>query len=258
MNKLISFLVALSVLGLTSVRAQTPINVQKTSGTNALTAPIVIPSGQTFQVASGATANFTGATIVGLTTGGTVQSFNAGNLSPLFTTSVATSTTTPLLTFNLSNAAQNAVFAGPATGGAGPAAYRALAQSDMPFNQASLTEATSSVLTITGGTNAVMGSGTAIQVKQASTSQSGYLSNTDWNTFNGKASPGSYITALTGDGTATGPGSSAFTLATVNTNVGTFAGSTLNGKGQATAATAITSAAGYGIVNGAQIDTWGT
>ena len=49
-----------------------------------------------------------------------------------------------------------------------------------------LSEATSSILTISGGTGAVIGSGTSIQVKQASTSQSGYLSSTDWNTFNGK------------------------------------------------------------------------
>ena len=50
------------------------------------------------------------------------------------------------------------------------------------------------------------------------------------------------ITALTGDGTATGPGSSAFTLATVNTNVGSFGSATavatftVNGKGLITAA----------------------
>lgn len=48
---------------------------------------------------------------------GTVTAFSAGNLSPLFTTSVATSTSTPALTFTLSIAAQNSVFAGPATGG---------------------------------------------------------------------------------------------------------------------------------------------
>jgi hypothetical protein len=51
-----------------------------------------------------------------------------------------------------------------------------------------LTEATSSVLTITGGTGAVMGSGTSIQVKQATTSTDGFLSSTNWNTFNGKES----------------------------------------------------------------------
>ena len=38
-----------------------------------------------------------------------------------------------------------------------------------------LTESTSSVLTITGGTGAVLGSGASIQVKLASGSQSGYL-----------------------------------------------------------------------------------
>ncbi len=49
-----------------------------------------------------------------------------------------------------------------------------------------LTEATSAVLTITGGTGAVVGAGTSIQVKQASSTQSGFLSSTDWSTFNGK------------------------------------------------------------------------
>lgn len=48
-----------------------------------------------------------------------------------------------------------------------------------------LTEVTSSVLTITGGTGAVL-SGLTIQVKLAATGQSGYISSTDWNTFNNK------------------------------------------------------------------------
>jgi hypothetical protein len=41
-------------------------------------------------------------------------------------------------------------------------------------------------LTITGGTDAVLGTGTTIQVKQAGSSQSGFLSSTDWTTFNSK------------------------------------------------------------------------
>jgi hypothetical protein len=49
-----------------------------------------------------------------------------------------------------------------------------------------VTEATSSVLTITGGTGAVLTSGLTIQVKLAGAAQSGYLSTTDWNTFNNK------------------------------------------------------------------------
>jgi len=101
-----------------------------------------------------------------------------------------------------------------------------------------LTEATSAVLTITGGTGSVIGSGTSIQVTQSSTSQSGYLSSTDWNTFNNKQAAGNYITGLTGDVTASGPGSVAATLATVNSNVGSFtnASITVNGKGLITAA----------------------
>ena len=55
---------------------------------------------------------------------GTVTSFSAGTLSPLFTTSVATATSTPALSFSLSNAAQNSVFAGPASGGAGAPSYQ--------------------------------------------------------------------------------------------------------------------------------------
>src|SRR6185312_8605866 len=41
---------------------------------------------------------------------GSVTSFSAGTLSPLFTTSVANSTTTPALSFTLNTAAANSVF----------------------------------------------------------------------------------------------------------------------------------------------------
>jgi hypothetical protein len=51
---------------------------------------------------------------------GTVTSFSAGNLSPLFTTSVATATTTPALTFSLSNAGANTVFGNATSGSAAP------------------------------------------------------------------------------------------------------------------------------------------
>ena len=51
---------------------------------------------------------------------GTVTSFSAGNLSPLFTTSVATATTTPALSFSLSNAAGGTVFGNATTSAAAP------------------------------------------------------------------------------------------------------------------------------------------
>jgi len=59
-------------------------------------------------------------------------------------------------------------------------------QSALTFGN--VTEATSNILTITGGSGAVIGSGTSIQVKQSSSSQNGYLSSTDWSTFNNKLS----------------------------------------------------------------------
>jgi len=62
------------------------------------------------------------------------------------------------------------------------------------------TEATSSVLTITGGTGAIIGSGLSVQVKQATTSVSGFLSSTDWNTFNGKQN--TITNPVTGTGTS--------------------------------------------------------
>jgi hypothetical protein len=78
------------------------------------------------------------------------------------------------------------------------------------LTKGNLTEATSSVLTITGGTSSVIGSGTSIQVKQASGSQNGYLSSTDWTTFNNKGS--GTVTSITASspltgGTITGSGS---------------------------------------------------
>lgn len=47
----------------------------------------------------------------------------------------------------------------------------------------------------------------------ASAGVTGCLTGTDWSTFNGKQAAGNYITALTGDVTASGPGSVAATIA---------------------------------------------
>ena len=75
--------------------------------------------------------------------------------------------------------AANLVVATP-SGSSGVAALRALVTADLP--SAALTEATSSVLTITGGSAALLAA-TTIQVKQATTTTSGYLSSADWNSF---------------------------------------------------------------------------
>lgn len=86
-------------------------------------------------------------------------------------------------------------------------------------------------------------SGNTVSIALANASNNGYLSSTDWTTFNNKQPAGNYITALTGDATASGPGSAALTLATVNSNVGTFTNATVtvNAKGLVTAASSGTS-----------------
>ena len=94
----------------------------------------------------------------------------------------------------------------------------------------------------------------------ADASTTGFLSNTDWSTFNGKQAAGNYITALTGDATATGPGSVALTLATVNGNVGSFGSSTsiptftVNAKGLITAASGNAVIAPAGTLTGTTLN----
>lgn len=119
-----------------------------------------------------------------------------------------------------------------------------------------LTDTGTDGITIGSGTGAVIGSGTTISQHVADTTHNGYLSSTDWNTFNSKQAAGNYITALTGDGTASGPGSAALTLATVNGNVGSFGSSTsipsftVTAKGLITAATGNVVIAPAGTLSG--------
>ena len=78
---------------------------------------------------------------------GSVTSFSAGNLVPLFTTSVATATTTPALSFSLSTAAPNTVFGNPTGSTAAPIYFTP----DLPCEDG-----------ITGGLSA-MAAGTYVQ-----------------------------------------------------------------------------------------------
>ena len=123
---------------------------------------------------------------------GTVTSVGL-SLPNIFSVSGSPVTTSGTLTATLANQNANVVFAGPSTGSAAAPTFRSLVAADIPslpyeptLTKGNLTEATSSVLTITGGTGAVIGSGTTIQVKQSSGTVSGFLSSTDWTTFNSK------------------------------------------------------------------------
>lgn len=74
------------------------------------------------EITLGSGLSFSGTTLVATGTGGTVTTFSSGNLSPIFTTSVATATTTPALTFALTNAAAHTFF-GNFTGSSGAPSY---------------------------------------------------------------------------------------------------------------------------------------
>ncbi|HSU29533.1 MAG TPA: hypothetical protein VLJ68_14195 [Chitinophagaceae bacterium] len=83
------------------------------------------------EITLGTGLSFTGSTLNAATTGGTVTSFSAGNLSPLFTTSVGTATTTPALSFSLSSQSPNLVFASP-NSSSGTPTFRSLLKADLP------------------------------------------------------------------------------------------------------------------------------
>jgi hypothetical protein len=104
-----------------------------------------------------------------------------------------------------------------------------------------LTGATQTFATGTTGTDfGISSAGTVhtYNLPVSSAVNTGKLSSTDWSTFDSKQPAGSYITDLTSDVTASGPGSSVATLATVNANIGSFtsANITVNAKGLITAA----------------------
>jgi len=83
-----------------------------------------------------------------------------------------------------------------------------------------------------------------ITIQQASGSQNGYLSSTDWTTFNNKQAAGNYITALTGEATASGPGSATVTLSTSAVTGKLLTGLNLTGGGTIAATDSILQAFG--------------
>ena len=96
-------------------------------------------------------------------------------------------------------------------------------------------------VTVTGGTGSIVGSGVSLTIQNATTAQPGLLTAADWNTFNGKQAAGSYITALTGEVTASGPGSSAATLSNAAV-IGKVLTGFVSGSGSVTSADSILSA----------------
>lgn len=90
-----------------------------------------------------------------------------------------------------------------------------------------------------GTSNGLSLSTQQLSLGTASATTTGALTSTDWSTFNNKQEAGSYITGLTGDVTATGPGS---VSATVNSVGGSSASNVHNAELAANAATSLNTA----------------
>jgi hypothetical protein len=110
-------------------------------------------------------------------------------------------------------------------------------------------------VTSVSGTAPIASSGgatPAISISQATTSTDGYLSSTDWNTFNNKQPAGSYLTTVTASTPLSGSGTvgSPLVIAQATTSTSGYLSSTdwntFNGKGSGT----VTSVGGTGSVNG--------
>lgn len=143
----------------------------------------------------------------------TSVAFADGSTIPLYSISGSPITTAGTITATLSTQTANKVFSGPTTGSAAQPTFRSLVAADLPTG--ALSDVGTDGITVGNGTGAVIGSGTTISQHVSDTTHSGYLSSSDWNTFNGKQASGNYLTALTSDVSASGPGSAAATVNSV-------------------------------------------
>lgn len=93
--------------------------------------------------------------------------------------------------------------------------YDTITSDDIPEGATNIYATSSSVRAfISASAPLVYNSSSGVMsIPQATSSSSGYLLNTDWQAFDAKQPAGNYVTSLTGEVTASGPGASAATVA---------------------------------------------
>ena len=201
-----------------------------------------------------ATANptFAGLTLTGLTPAGVVHNSVGGLLSTslIINADVSASAAIAYSKLTLTGSIVNADIASGAA-----IAYSKLVLTGSVVNADIATAAAiafskmaalnNNIVPVTNGSGIIVSSTTT-------TTQLGYLDATSsiQTQLNGKQATGNYITALTGDATATGPGSVPITLATVNASPGTTTLSTIttNGKGLVTSNTSASTTGSGSVV----------
>ena len=136
-------------------------------------------SGGFSNVTIGTGVSFSGGTLSATGTGGTVTQFTAGNLSPLFSTSVATNTTTPALSFSLSNAAANTILGNNTSSSAAPAYNTVSSYLDNAFSSTQ-----GAILYRSGSAWVALPAGTSGQLLTTG----GAGANPSWTTYTGSSS----------------------------------------------------------------------
>lgn len=172
------------------------------------------------------------------------------SLPSIFNVSGSPVTTTGTLTGTLATQSANTVFSGPSSGSAAAPTFRSLVTADIP--------SLSYISSVSGSAPIVSSGGLtpSISITQSTTSTNGYLSSTDWNTFNGKQAALTFNSPLSNSANTI-----SISQATTSTNgyLTSTDWNTFNNKGSGTVTSvALSSPASIISTSGSPVTTSGT
>ena len=201
-------------------------------------------SGGFSNVTIGSGVTFAGGTLSATGSGGSVTSVGL-SLPAEFTVTNSPVTSSGTLTATWASETAKYFFAAPNAANGTPS-FRAIVASDIPALSYVSSVAGTSPISSSGGLTPT------ISISQASTSTNGYLSSTDWNTFNNKQPAGTYVTSVTGTSPVVSSGGTtpAISMAAASSSTNGYLTSTdwttFNNKGSGTVtAVSVVSANGF-------------